>query len=77
MIAKSPDTIQAQRDDLRRQIGDLVQQFADPTYAPRPFQPDEPNPLAGYLSRTGLQASRLHRREARRVLRVRVLIHGY
>lgn len=38
MTNSYPDIAQTQRDELRRQIGDLVQQFADLTYAPQPFE---------------------------------------
>lgn len=48
MTTTSPDTAQAQRDELRRQIGDLVQQFADLTYAPKPFEAGQtPVPVSG------------------------------
>ena len=53
MTTSCPDTVQAKSDDLRRDVGDLVQQFADLTYALKPFQPDEPNPLAGHLPGLG------------------------
>lgn len=42
------DTIAAQQDDLRHQIADLVQQFADITFAPKPFKAGQtPVPVSG------------------------------
>ena len=44
----STNTAQVQRDELRRQIGDLVQQFADLAYAPKPFEAGQtPVPVSG------------------------------
>lgn len=42
------DTIAARQDDLRHQIADLVQQFADITFAPQPFEAGQtPVPVSG------------------------------
>ena len=42
------DTIAAQQDDLRHQIADLVQQFADITFAPKPFKAGQTSvPVSG------------------------------
>ena len=48
MTTTSPDTAKAQLDELRRQIGDLVQQFAEITYSPKPFEVGRtPVPVSG------------------------------
>ena len=48
MTTTSTDAAQAQCDELRRQIGDLVQQFADLTYAAKPFEAGQtPVPVSG------------------------------
>lgn len=46
----SPTQIKPQLDNLRSQISDLVQQYADIAYAPQPFVPGEtPVPVSGKL----------------------------
>ena len=48
MTKTYPDTAQTQRDELRHQIGKLVQQFADLTYAAEPFEAGQtPVPVSG------------------------------
>lgn len=48
MTKTNLDTAQTQRDELRSQIGDMVQQYANLTYAPQPFEAGKtPVPVSG------------------------------